>query len=113
MCGIFAYLNFLTPKTRKEVVDILIQGLRRMEYRGYDSAGLAIDGSNNVLDPHNQVTLFRRCGKVDNLEKQIDGKLLKIITKTLCSDCKSLDWDITYNIHCGIAHTRWATHGKI
>jgi glucosamine--fructose-6-phosphate aminotransferase (isomerizing) len=34
MCGIFAYLNFLTPKTRKEVVDILLQGLRRMEYRG-------------------------------------------------------------------------------
>ncbi|KAI6177515.1 Class II glutamine amidotransferase [Aphelenchoides bicaudatus] len=99
MCGIFAYLNFLTPKTRKEVVDILIQGLRRMEYRGYDSAGLAIDGSNDSLCPHNEVTLFRRCGKVDNLQQQID-------------DCKSLDWDISYNIHCGIAHTRWATHGS-
>lgn len=39
MCGIFAYLNFFTPKKRSEVIDILIQGLRRMEYRGYDSAG--------------------------------------------------------------------------
>lgn len=92
MCGIFAYLNFLTPKSRKEVVDILIQGLRRMEYRklvyikvrinkynvyyfigGYDSAGLAIDGSNDALCPHDEVTLFRRCGKVDNLQAQING----------------------------------------
>lgn len=39
MCGIFAYLNFLTPKTRSEIIEILIQGLQRMEYRGYDSAG--------------------------------------------------------------------------
>lgn len=39
MCGIFAYLNFFTPKKRSEVIDILLQGLRRMEYRGYDSAG--------------------------------------------------------------------------
>jgi glucosamine--fructose-6-phosphate aminotransferase (isomerizing) len=74
MCGIFAYLNFLTPKTRKEVVEILLQGLRRMEYRGYDSAGLAIDGSNNTATPHSEVTLFRRCGKVDKLEEQINGE---------------------------------------
>lgn len=39
MCGIFAYLNYLTPKTRKEILDFLINGLHRLEYRGYDSAG--------------------------------------------------------------------------
>lgn len=39
MCGIFAYLNFYTAKKRGEIIDILIQGLHRMEYRGYDSAG--------------------------------------------------------------------------
>jgi hypothetical protein len=39
MCGIFAYLNYLTPKARQEIVDILINGLKRLEYRGYDSAG--------------------------------------------------------------------------
>ena len=39
MCGIFAYLNYLTPKTRKEILDLLINGLKRLEYRGYDSAG--------------------------------------------------------------------------
>ena len=39
MCGIFAYINFLTPKQRREVLDMLIGGLQRLEYRGYDSAG--------------------------------------------------------------------------
>ncbi|KAI6188405.1 Glutamine--fructose-6-phosphate transaminase [Aphelenchoides besseyi] len=98
MCGIFAYLNFLTPKTRKEVVDILLQGLRRMEYRGYDSAGIAIDGSNDVAKPQNEVTLFRCNGKVDKLEEQVN-------------ECKTLDFDLVYNIQAAIAHTRWATHG--
>ena len=37
--GIFAYLNYLTPKTRWEIIEILIKGLQRLEYRGYDSAG--------------------------------------------------------------------------
>ena len=39
MCGIFAYINYLTPKSRKEILDLLINGLKRLEYRGYDSAG--------------------------------------------------------------------------
>ena len=39
MCGIFAYLNHLEAKTRKEILRILIKGLQRLEYRGYDSAG--------------------------------------------------------------------------
>lgn len=39
MCGIFGYLNHTTPKKGSEIINILIQGLRRMEYRGYDSAG--------------------------------------------------------------------------
>ena len=38
--GIFAYLNYLVPATRKEILEILIQGIQRMEYRGYDSAGI-------------------------------------------------------------------------
>ena len=44
MCGIFAYINYLTPRTRREVLEFLIKGLQRLEYRGYDSAGVAIDG---------------------------------------------------------------------
>ncbi|EGT38157.1 hypothetical protein CAEBREN_26104 [Caenorhabditis brenneri] len=100
MCGIFAYLNFLTPKKRSEIVDILVQGLQRMEYRGYDSAGIAIDGSNDIETPHSKVALLRKAGKVSVLSDYIKE----------CSD--DLDMDMEYNIHCGIAHTRWATHGS-
>lgn len=38
--GIFAYLNYLVPATRREIIEILITGLKRLEYRGYDSAGM-------------------------------------------------------------------------
>lgn len=44
MCGIFGYYNFNCPKDRKYVLDMLFTGLRRLEYRGYDSAGICIDG---------------------------------------------------------------------
>ncbi|CEF68489.1 Glutamine--fructose-6-phosphate aminotransferase [isomerizing] 1 [Strongyloides ratti] len=98
MCGIFAYLNFLTPKTRQEIVDILLQGLARMEYRGYDSAGIAIDGSNDVTNPHGNVVTLRSVGKVDILRQHIYAK-------------DNLDFTMNYDVHCGIAHTRWATHG--
>jgi len=40
VAGIFAYLNFLTPRRRSEIIEILLNGLKRLEYRGYDSAGL-------------------------------------------------------------------------
>lgn len=44
MCGIFGYYNFQVGRERKAIIDILINGLRRLEYRGYDSAGICIDG---------------------------------------------------------------------
>lgn len=99
MCGIFAYLNFLTPRKRSEVIDILIRGLQRMEYRGYDSAGIAIDGSNDTSAPYKEIVLLKKTGKVSILSNYI-------------KENKELDFDVTYNIHCGIAHTRWATHGS-
>ncbi|KAF8373560.1 gfat-1 [Pristionchus pacificus] len=100
MCGIFAYLNFLTPKTRKEIADILIQGLERMEYRGYDSAGIAIDAGEEPNKPHDSVFLFRKTGKVATLAQCLE------------KDSAHLDMTASYAIHCGIAHTRWATHGS-
>src|ERR1700723_3390270 len=80
MCGIVGYVG------KKSVVPIIIEGLRRLEYRGYDSAGIAVAGNGNGLQ------LRRAEGKLRNLEEVIRLKPL----------------DGTY----GIGHTRWATHGR-
>ncbi|MEW5693562.1 MAG: glutamine--fructose-6-phosphate transaminase (isomerizing) [Candidatus Hydrogenedentota bacterium] len=81
MCGIIGYIG------NKLVIDILIDGLKRMEYRGYDSAGLT------VLDKKDNQTTVKISGKVKELEKK----------------CHPL---IKNKYTCGIAHTRWATHGE-
>merc|ERR1711990_1405278 len=95
MCGIFAYLNHLTPKTRAEVIDLLIKGLKRLEYRGYDSAGIGIDGPNGNAS----ITLLKSTGKVKSLEDKI------------LSQAENLNFEGIHTQHVGIAHTRWATHG--
>ena len=78
MCGIVGYIG------KEQALPILLGGLRDLEYRGYDSAGVAIlnDGKINRI---------REVGKVDFLVKKINGEKLKG--------------------NLGIAHTRWATHG--
>ena len=78
MCGIIGYWG------NKNSIPILIKGLKRLEYRGYDSAGIAVLDNNNL-------NYLKRSGKVKELEDAIAGS------------------DIKGNI--GIAHTRWATHG--
>src|SRR5580704_6314554 len=80
MCGIVGYVG------KKQVVPIIVEGLRRLEYRGYDSAGIAVAGNGDKLQ------LRRAEGKLRNLEEAIRLKPL----------------DGTY----GIGHTRWATHGR-
>src|ERR1700722_11871168 len=80
MCGIVGYVG------KKSVVAIIIEGLRRLEYRGYDSAGIAVAGNGTGLQ------IRRAEGKLRNLEEVIRQKPL----------------DGTY----GIGHTRWATHGR-
>ena len=79
MCGIVGYTG------TKKAVPVLINGLLSLEYRGYDSAGLA------VLTPQNSIEIIKDKGRVHNLESQV----------------QSLDFPSTI----GIAHTRWATHG--
>ena len=79
MCGIVAGI------AQRNIVPILIEGLKRLEYRGYDSAGIAI------LDSKQHLIRRRTVGKVEALEKAIIPEFL------------------SGNI--GIAHTRWATHG--
>lgn len=79
--GIFAYLNYNTPVSRKQISDILINGLRRLEYRGYDSAGIAIDESptesSDESDKENadsaNVLVIRKPGKVEELNKAVTG----------------------------------------
>lgn len=102
MCGIFAYLNYLTPKTREEILKILLNGLKRLEYRGYDSAGIAVDGGNDrageLIVPE---TLLVKCkGKVAALEEELKKAQEK------------LKFDLVFDTHVGISHTRWATHGE-
>ncbi|KAF9159686.1 glutamine--fructose-6-phosphate transaminase (isomerizing), partial [Actinomortierella ambigua] len=94
MCGIFAYLNYLTAVERKSISDILVNGLRRLEYRGYDSAGLVIDGDNDK-----EVLIYKEVGKVASLAKLIE-------------DQNQINWSKPFMNHCGMAHTRWATHGQ-
>ena len=84
MCGIFAYLNFLTPRSRKEILDLLLLGLQRLEYRGYDSAGLALDGTDC-----RDLLILKKKGKVKLLEDEIYGNEA------------SLDFSGTLNCHIG------------
>ena len=80
MCGIVGYIG------KREAYPVLIEGLRRLEYRGYDSAGVALINSSAEMN------VYKEKGKVDNLEAHATGH------------------DISGTI--GIAHTRWATHGE-
>lgn len=79
MCGIVGAI------AQRDIAEILIEGLKRLEYRGYDSAGLAVISNNKIAR-------LRRVGKVSELEKAI--------THEPINGC------------IGIAHTRWATHGE-
>ena len=82
MCGIVGYVG------NRPAVDILLKGLKRLEYRGYDSAGVAFFINDTIEVRKSQ-------GKLENIEKLLDGEASHYKDAT-----------------CGIGHTRWATHGK-
>ncbi|PHS25242.1 MAG: glutamine--fructose-6-phosphate transaminase (isomerizing) [Methylophaga sp.] len=81
MCGIVGGI------AERSVTPILLEGLRRLEYRGYDSSGIAL------LDPDNAIQRVRALGKIKQLEHKIEQETTD------------------FSGHIGIAHTRWATHG--
>lgn len=83
MCGIVAYVG------EKNAIPIMIEGLKRLEYRGYDSSGLAI------FDENNDVKIYKKEGKIVELERHVSHVMTK------------------YSPTVGISHTRWATHGVV
>lgn len=82
MCGIVGYIG-----PSQNSVQIVLEGLRRLEYRGYDSAGVSF------IDENNQMQYYKKAGKLDNLKHELEGK--NVIARTC------------------IGHTRWATHGGV
>lgn len=81
MCGIVGYIGFREPK------DVLVGGLKTLEYRGYDSAGIALKNDTSVQ-------VIKEVGRISSLEEKINKEKL-------------------IDSHIGIAHTRWATHGGV
>ncbi|MDZ4667586.1 MAG: glutamine--fructose-6-phosphate transaminase (isomerizing) [bacterium] len=80
MCGIVAYIG------HRDACPIILKGLKRLEYRGYDSAGVAL------LDGNKEMKVYKKTGKVTDLEKEIGDRDTSAFT--------------------GMGHTRWATHGE-
>ncbi len=74
--GIFGYLNYLVKRDRRFIADILINGLHRLEYRGYDSSGIAFDGDSIGGDRSDKraCLLVRQKGKVEELELAVKCK---------------------------------------
>ena len=81
MCGIVGYIGFREPK------EVLLEGLKTLEYRGYDSAGIALKNDTSVQ-------IIKEVGRIAALEEKVNKEKL-------------------IDSHIGIAHTRWATHGGV
>jgi len=79
VCGIVGYVG------PRQALDVVVEGLRRLEYRGYDSAGIAIIGGDGPLQ------VAKKAGRIENLDKELTGRIIAGTT--------------------GMGHTRWATHG--
>ena len=135
MCGIFGYYNYKVTRDRKAILEFLFTGLRRLEYRGYDSAGISIDS-----DTITQNGTAAAKGSAIGVNGTANGKAHKspvvvedgsstytctpIVIKSsgkidalvdqAYTELKSSDVDLHTNFdsHAGIAHTRWATHGQ-
>src|SRR5207302_11457863 len=90
MCGIIGYVG----PNGTDVTTILLEGLSKLEYRGYDSAGIAVLTSNGDLSLH------RQAGKIANLKQSLE------LVATVGDNSRPAEGTL------GIGHTRWATHGR-
>ncbi|KAG5511221.1 hypothetical protein JKF63_07163 [Porcisia hertigi] len=112
MCGILGYANHNVPRTVEEILEVLIRGIQKVEYRGYDSAGLSIDSDigigNHDSDADNtpapRPCVVHSVGNIDQLRKKVFSEATAAVLPRM---------DAKTSSHVGIAHTRWATHGGV
>ncbi|KAF6002394.1 Glucosaminefructose-6-phosphate aminotransferase [Cyanidiococcus yangmingshanensis] len=98
MCGIFAYVIYGVERSRDEIAAVLLNGLRRLEYRGYDSAGIALDDSQESALGEHPPLVVKGPGSVSQLAQQVEEVFRS-------------RKNFRVRQHVGLAHTRWATHG--
>ena len=138
MCGIFGYYNYKVTRDRKAILEFLFTGLRRLEYRGYDSAGISIDSDvsaptgaaasnrsatgNGVANGTANGTAHKSPIVVEDgsstytctpIVIKSSGKIDALVDQAY-TELKSNNVNLHTNFdsHAGIAHTRWATHGQ-
>ncbi|XP_022742031.1 glutamine--fructose-6-phosphate aminotransferase [isomerizing] 2-like isoform X1 [Durio zibethinus] len=114
MCGIFAYLNYNVNRERRYILQVLFNGLRRLEYRGYDSAGISIDNDFSFSrDPSTSQSSFSPSLSPPPLVFRQEGNIESLV-RSVYQDVAATELNLeeSFSIHAGIAHTRWATHGE-
>lgn len=133
MCGIFGYYNYRVTKDRKAILEYLFTGLRRLEYRGYDSAGISFDSEsvpaatatslayeNGLSNGYHEngvqagVVIQKKSATITSTPIVIKspGKVEALVKLAYEEVAKQgIDLNARFDNHAGIAHTRWATHG--
>ena len=129
MCGIFGYYNFRISRERREVLEILFTGLKRLEYRGYDSSGLSFDADPTVsaaalerAPAANGAAHVTANGKAaaryapplgcTPVVIKVEGKIDNLVRLAYAEvAARGINLEQQLDNHAGIAHTRWATHG--
>eukprot|EP00878_Enallax_costatus_P022760 GHUV01024168.1.p1 GENE.GHUV01024168.1~~GHUV01024168.1.p1 ORF type:complete len:179 (+),score=39.97 GHUV01024168.1:279-815(+) len=132
MCGIFGYYNYAVPRDLHAILDILFTGLKRLEYRGYDSAGICVDtsdapsrqrstsldgalnGFNGAANGTGHVEANGHTAEQSSCPVIIKGpgkiENLEKLTEEYLQQ-HDLDTSKVFKHHVAISHTRWATHG--
>ena len=134
MCGIFGYYNYRVSRDRRAILEYLFTGLRRLEYRGYDSAGISFDsqsfapelrtssfldgtvGNGSVHSNGDKAAAVLENGNASLVSTPVvikaSGKV-DVLVKLAYEEAikQGIDLEESLDNHAGIAHTRWATHG--